>query len=576
MGKPDEPMTDLKLTQPGWKHCTISGGNVSDANAKVGDIFLRGRIERRGRPLQVEDLRECLPALLEGSVTRRDMLAKFAGFFCMAIRTPEHTFAVVDRVRSMPLFYTGSTRRTVISDSAETLRELERFERFDATRVEEFEHTGYVTGAGTLFDGLDQLQAGECLVARHDRGTYELDRYWRFTHEERRSTIDSTNFDDELQRALAAVIERCLRYAKGRQIVLPLSGGYDSRLLATEFKRQKAPNLLAISYGETDSKELSIARRVADSLGIDWKGIVYSERDWKATSFDDERLAYQSFASNWCSLPHLQDWLAMKRLREENFFQPDCVFVPGHTGDFISGGHVPPAVFEQDQFSAAELKELILEKHYRLKIGMDANSNHIRNELDSVGWGMSEQSFSQSEAASLLEEWEWQERQAKYIVNSVRIYEFFGFDWWLPMWDVEFVEHWRKVPLALRRGKSRYNEFVMRHYDEHGTTQRQEGHASNKTKWGKRIAALGGSLVSKSVLERIRRERKVLKVKRGFLGYKGRFGELEWKKMLRRGIPINGLNIPLFLSETGRPFLVEGSDSRDGDAVRPSRSSPVG
>ena len=43
------------------------------------------------------------------------------------------------------------------------------------------------------------------------------------------------------------------------------------------------------------------------------------------------------------------------------------------------------------------------------------------------------------------------ERQCKYIVNNVRCYEFHDADWWLPLWDREFVSVWQDVPLAMRR-----------------------------------------------------------------------------------------------------------------------------
>ena len=45
-------------------------------------------------------------------------------------------------------------------------------------------------------------------------------------------------------------------------------------------------------------------------------------------------------------------------------------------------------------------------------------------------------------------------------MNSVRVYEFFGYDWWLPLWDGEFVEFWQNVPLSLRYKRLWYNQYV--------------------------------------------------------------------------------------------------------------------
>ena len=43
-----------------------------------------------------------------------------------------------------------------------------------------------------------------------------------------------------------------------------------------------------------------------------------------------------------------------------------------------------------------------------------------------------------SDGGQALEAWDSRERVSKYIVNSVRAYEFWGYDWWVPFWDAEF------------------------------------------------------------------------------------------------------------------------------------------
>src|SRR5690606_13164563 len=66
--------------------------------------------------------------------------------------------------------------------------------------------------------------------------------------------------------------------------------------------------------------------------------------------------------------------------------------------------------------------------------------------------------------ASAYELWDWQERQAKYIANSVRVYEFYKCDWWLPLWDMEFTEFWRDVPLTLRRERLWFKTWITSLY----------------------------------------------------------------------------------------------------------------
>ena len=42
---------------------------------------------------------------------------------------------------------------------------------------------------------------------------------------------------------------------------------------------------------------------------------------------------------------------------------------------------------------------------------------------------------------------EFKNRQTKYVITVQRIYEFFGYDWRLPLWDNQYLDFWIGVPL---------------------------------------------------------------------------------------------------------------------------------
>jgi asparagine synthase (glutamine-hydrolysing) len=65
-------------------------------------------------------------------------------------------------------------------------------------------------------------------------------------------------------------------------------------------------------------------------------------------------------------------------------------------------------------------------------------------------------------ATSAWERWEWQERQAKFMCNSVRVYEFWGYDWRLPFWDVEAIEFWQRMPIEQRTRARFHRAYVAR------------------------------------------------------------------------------------------------------------------
>lgn len=63
-------------------------------------------------------------------------------------------------------------------------------------------------------------------------------------------------------------------------------------------------------------------------------------------------------------------------------------------------------------------------------------------------------------AASLYEYWNLQERQAKFILNSLRVYEYFGYEWQLFHWDLRLMDFWAKVPLELRLERKLWQHYA--------------------------------------------------------------------------------------------------------------------
>ena len=157
-----------------------------------------------------------------------------------------------DRIRSYPVFYAQKGRDLFISNDAYWVREQCGFTEIDKDAEQEFLMTGYVTGPDTLFVGLKQIQQGEFVSFKwsevEERYIFTSTRYYRYLH----TAPDETSLDVLLQKLDDAMIDafnRLIDVADGRTIVIPLSGGYDSRLVALMLKRLGYENLIAYTYG---------------------------------------------------------------------------------------------------------------------------------------------------------------------------------------------------------------------------------------------------------------------------------------------------------------------------------------
>lgn len=392
-------------------------------------------------------------------------LNRLNGFYAWVEEAPGRIRAAVDHIRSRPLFYANFDGRFFLSDDAEWVRQQVGDLEMDPVAREEFQLAGYVTGSETLFPNVKQLQAGEFLVVtQQDDGiTVETHRYYRFLHTEP-GQVDEPELRRRLDEFAVASIKRLIDYANGRQIVVPLSGGYDSRLIVTLLKQLGYDNILTFTYGILGNKESEFSKRVADALGLRWHFVVYSEALWRQAWLTSERWAYQKWASGWNSMAHIQDWLAVKIMKEQRVLQSDCLFVPGHSGDFVAGSHIPANAFKRSRFILRNATDEVLSRHYALapldffETSRETWSKRIRDRMERDGIETAWQ------YADVLEKWDWQERQAKYICNSVRVYEFFDYDWWVPLWDKGFVDFWYGVPLALRKEQEWYKTYVKNLY----------------------------------------------------------------------------------------------------------------
>ncbi len=453
----------------GMKNIKVRFADRRWSQSHDGAVTLRGAAFTDGAVLRrPEDIQPMLPAKGSGADGWMKSISSLNGFFALVSQDDRQLVAAVDRMRSIPLFYSESPDNFFLSDDAEWIRSEVGDRMMDPIARDEFRLTGYVTGSDTLYPHVKQLQAGELLVfdrmqsSHGESPHFKTHRYYRFVHHEPHD-FDERVLWQSLDTKASAAVKRLIEYAGGRQIVIPLSGGYDSRLIATLLCRQGYRNLLAFTYGVKGNKESAYSREVAQTLGIPWHFVEYGEEQWRSAWDTDERREYQKWASGWTSLPHAQDWIAVRVLTQKRIVDSNCIFVPGHSGDFIAGSHIPDDAFQGKPIDTDRLVKRILDRHYALAQG-NAEQKFLawkdrvlsRAEVHAVS--------NHIEFADTFEKWDWQERQAKYIVNSVRVYEFFGHDWWLPLWDAEFMDFWHNVPLSLRRKRHWYLDYVKQVY----------------------------------------------------------------------------------------------------------------
>jgi len=268
----------------------------------------------------------------------------------------------------------------------------------------------------------------------------------------------------ELTDVSRQVLEDMVENADGRQFVIPLSAGNDSRFIASGLKELGVKNVFCFSYGLENNFEVKTAGQVAKHLGYSWTHIPLSveiqKKIFSESSFDD----FWRYTDTFSNSPVLIDYSAVKILKESGKISKEAIFVNGNSGDFITGGHVNPDIQSNYNIGIDGLINLITEKHYSLWNCLKSTDNiekiqvELEREITNLinNYGLSKTSF-----AEIGENIEWKGRQSKIVTATQRSYEFFGYEWRLPLWDPIYMDFWEGVERKYKINQSLYIETLL-------------------------------------------------------------------------------------------------------------------
>lgn len=421
--------------------------------AYVGEKFLEGN-----------DLLDYLAT----ASTQGEMLQKIKslnGFYSIILETPFGILACVDQIRSMPLFYRGSELFDALDEDVIPGWEIDR----DALAV--YRNCVFTPNRKTLFKGTYQVQTGYYLILDAEGAR----QYPHFTMEYAEQQI--TDMDEAvrvLDEGLTQTARRIIEILNGRTAVIPLSGGHDSRILTFYLKRLGYSHIITYSYGLPGNSESVRSEKVAKILGLPWH-YVYTDPDEMRKLYQNEFRQFALFTGNGTSLPHLQEWFAVERLRKRGVFPEDCVFIPGYGGDFTAGEFIWRDVTQAEPISAETLIQFIMKYEFvpdfmlgREKMTSEEDKVVIRTELQKEFSELLEKSrvFTAKEANQLVDRAILTGWYSKFIANAIRVFDYLGYKWLMPFFERSQFELWSKIDNSLRRLEIAYFEQAKRIYPD--------------------------------------------------------------------------------------------------------------
>jgi len=376
------------------------------------------------------------------------------GFYNIIFQNNNCLCVAVDPVRSYPIFFKIQNECLTIYDSLLSINLSD--EKIDNISINEFILSGFTNSNFTLFKNIYQIPSGNILI--FENGKLSFLEYANHYHNYDNEEIESNNIN-RLKSIDKSISDKIKFLSRTYTIVIPLSGGYDSRYIATLCKEQNITNVICYTYGRKNSFEVRTSEKVAKELKYQWHFIEYNQEEWNDMLYSPFFLDFCLYSSNYSSLPVYQEFIALKKLKEHNILPENSIFLPGFSGDLLGGSILPQEYFfnKSEKLKKINLNKYIFNKYFtNIKI-----NNEITDQiLNRIKFNIKDFK-SADDFVSIYENWFTQNRIAKYINNAVRIYEFFGYMWYLPLWDKELIEFWYNVPNKYRIQNKFYNQYLL-------------------------------------------------------------------------------------------------------------------
>jgi len=445
---------DIGLTEDNGWHCHRNAGFM---------LWFKGHLADDGLSRLVATLGARGALDMDAAA---QILADLEGHWALAAVGPSWALAAVDRVRSIPLIWAPLNGAVMVDQDGGRLARRLGLQpiQVDADAALAIALSGFTIGNDTLYRQVRQIGPGEFVLVEQS-GAGNHGRYHQWT-----PWLAEPVAPEDIAAPLKSLHERLISAlvdsARGRQILVPLSAGLDSRFIASGLREAGYENVVCFAYGTPGNREAAVSRRIAERLGYPWHFVPFSSTAMQATFAGEDHARFRAGADSLTGVHFPQDYLALKHLLDDGLADTKSIVVNGQSGDFITGNHIPAvlATPHHNRSPAARRKaiiEALLAKHFkqweflRTPVNVARLSKRLGQEIDIIGLPA-----GAGNDYGIYEYCEFRDRQAKYVVGGQRAYEHFGLDWRLPLWDQDYLDFWASAPLAAKARQSLYRNVL--------------------------------------------------------------------------------------------------------------------
>lgn len=470
----------LQYKCPAWhqnENCFVLGhAFLPDGNLLLGDNFLN------------------FFALINSEKELKAALQTLNGQFSVIINKPEFCAIAIDSTRSFPLFYRISDTKISVSDNANEL--IQAGDELNTNAISQVRTGLFIIGNQTLVNGIYQVKPSTYVIFEKNAAKSDYHTQYVIPQNE---IFSNNDHSIELVEKINKSCDRLIKTANGRQIIIPLSGGYDSRLIACLLKKANYTNVICYNVGRRDNPEHKISKLVAESLNFPYYFIDNTSSDFLNNYTESSTFKnYYNYSGMLCGPFWMYEYFGVKYLVEEKIIEANAIFVPGHSGDVIAGSQLTKAGINKNN-TIAEIIEKAFANKYS---GGDTELKNL------IGKFMLAQMEKNPDVLPYMfyDEFDYLERLPSYINNSARVYHFFEHEFRLLFWDKELMNFMNSLAFEQKEYKKMYNKVLEERYFKPLNVFYKKETANYKTQiYWKRIKTLIKKLLPKAIAKEINR-----------------------------------------------------------------------
>ena len=438
----------------------------SEHQLKNGYILYKGNFSS-----YEHELNDFLTLFKDGAVREGDIIDhidRIRGNFSIIIKMDDCIVASVDRIRSTPLYFIDEGEVIFITDDINFFKKNGHELIISNNSRLSILMSGYTLFEDTLYAGVKSFSPGQilfcCSGSVNSRNINNFQTWFNSNNEARTKSLDL--MCSEFNSVILEVMSNTIKSLEGRQVVVPLSGGYDSRLIVSLLKHYNYENVICFTYGMVDNFEAISAKKIADKLGYKWVFIDLNIKEQRYFYKSDEFSSYLKYADTIDSTPYYQGLFAVKYLKEKKIVDFNAVFINGNTGDFITGGHISDYYqYCNSDTIDSKVYSKIIDKYYSLwgYLKTPSNKSKIINKIKSGHKYLENKYDADINICDFIYYYEFVNRQSKYVIQGQKIFEYYGYEWRMPLWDSKMIEFWSSVPNNYKNEQFLYKKTIEKY-----------------------------------------------------------------------------------------------------------------